>query len=45
MKRQGISSIDRGDVVLFYTGWVKVIGVDDKRYSAGEPGVGVGGAA
>jgi kynurenine formamidase len=44
MKRQGIRSIERGDVVLFYTGWTKLIGKDDKRYNTGEPGLGVDGA-
>jgi kynurenine formamidase len=44
MKRQGIKSIERGDVVLFYTGWTKLIGKDNKRYNAGEPGLGVDGA-
>jgi kynurenine formamidase len=44
MKRQGIKSIEKGDVVLFHTGWTKLIGKDDKRYSAGEPGLGVEGA-
>jgi kynurenine formamidase len=44
MKRQGIKSIERGDVVLFYTGWAKLIGKDNKRYNAGEPGLGVDGA-
>jgi kynurenine formamidase len=44
MKRQGVASIDRGDVVLFYTGWTKLIGKDNKRYGSVEPGVGVGGA-
>jgi kynurenine formamidase len=44
MKRQGIKSIERGDVVLFYTGWAKLIGKDNKRYNAGEPGLGVEGA-
>lgn len=44
MKKQGIKSIERGDVVLFYTGWTKLIGKDDKRYNAGEPGLGVEGA-
>ena len=45
MKRQRIPSIEKGDVVLFHTGWAKLIGKDDKRYGAGEPGVGVGGAS
>jgi kynurenine formamidase len=44
MKRQGVRSIEKGDVVLFYTGWTKLIGKDNKRYNAGEPGVGVEGA-
>jgi kynurenine formamidase len=44
MKRQGVRSIERGDVVLFYTGWVKLIGKDDKRYNSGEPGLGLEGA-
>lgn len=42
-KKQGVE-IRQGDVVLFYTGWVSLIGKDDKRYNAGEPGVGVDGA-
>src|SRR5262249_12675724 len=29
MKRQGVKSIERGDVVLFYTGWLKLIGKDN----------------
>jgi kynurenine formamidase len=44
MKKQGIKAIEKGDVVLFYTGWLKLIGKDDKRYGAGEPGIGVDGA-
>ena len=44
MKRQGVKSIEKGDVVLFYTGWTKLIGKDNKRYNAGEPGLGVEGA-
>jgi kynurenine formamidase len=44
MKKQGVMSIERGDVVLFYTGWTKLIGKDNKRYNAGEPGLGVEGA-
>src|SRR5215475_12574090 len=42
-KAQGVE-IRQGDVVLFHTGWTGLIGKDDKRYSAGEPGVGVEGA-
>ena len=44
MKRQGVRSIERGDVVLFHTGWTKLIGKDNKRYGAAEPGLGVEGA-
>lgn len=44
MQKQGIKSIEKGDVVLFYTGWAKLIGTDDARYSAGEPGLGIEGA-
>src|SRR3979411_1932904 len=42
-KKQGAES-GRGDVVIFHTGWLSLIGKDDKRYSAGEPGLGVEGA-
>ena len=42
-KKQGVE-IREGDVVLFHTGWVGLIGKDDKRYNSGEPGVGVDGA-
>lgn len=44
MKRQGIAAIEKGDVVLFHTGWTKLIGKDDVRFKAGEPGLGVEGA-
>ncbi|GGC63776.1 cyclase family protein [Chelatococcus reniformis] len=42
-KKQGVE-IRQGDVVLFHTGWTSLIGKDDKRYSAGEPGIGLDGA-
>jgi kynurenine formamidase len=42
-KKEGVE-IRQGDVVLFHTGWTSLIGKDDKRYSAGEPGLGVEGA-
>jgi kynurenine formamidase len=42
-KKQGVE-IRQGDVVIFHTGWVVLIGKDDKRYSAAEPGLGVEGA-
>ncbi|HEX5733277.1 MAG TPA: cyclase family protein [Blastocatellia bacterium] len=44
MKRQGIKSIERGDVVLFYTGWLKLLGKDNKRYGSVAPGLGREGA-
>jgi len=44
MKRQGVKSIERGDVVIFYTGWLSLIGKDNKRYNSAEPGLGVEGA-
>ena len=44
MKRQGIKSIERGDVVLFYTGWLKLLGKDNKRFNSGSPGLGRDGA-
>jgi kynurenine formamidase len=42
-KKQGVE-IRQGDVVIFHTGWVGLIGKDDKRYNSGEPGLGVEGA-
>jgi kynurenine formamidase len=44
MKRQGVKAIEKGDVVLFYTGWTKLIGKDNKRYGSVEPGLGIDGA-
>jgi kynurenine formamidase len=44
MKRQGIKAIEKGDVVLFYTGWLKLIGKDNKRFLSGNPGLGRDGA-
>lgn len=44
MKRQGIKAIEKGDVVLFYTGWLKLLGKDNKRFGAGAPGLGRDGA-
>lgn len=44
MRRQGIKSIEKGDVVLFYTGWLKLIGKDNKRFISGNPGLGREGA-
>jgi kynurenine formamidase len=42
-KKQGVE-IRQGDVVIFHTGWLSLIGKDDKRYNSGEPGLGVEGA-
>jgi kynurenine formamidase len=42
-KKQGVE-IRQGDVVIFHTGWLSLIGKDDKRFGAGEPGLGVEGA-
>jgi kynurenine formamidase len=44
MKRQGIKSIEQGDVVMFYTGWMKLMGKDNKRFAAGNAGIGIEGA-
>ena len=44
MKRQGIKSIDKGDVVLFHTGWMKLLGKDNKRFGSVGPGLGIEGA-
>lgn len=44
MRRQGIKAIEKGDVVLFYTGWLKLIGKDNKRYISSGPGLGREGA-
>ena len=44
MKRQGIKAIEKGDVVLFYTGWLKLVGKDNKRFGAAAPGLGRDGA-
>lgn len=43
LKKQNLA-INKGDVVIFYTGWTKLIGKDDKRYATGEPGLGIDGA-
>lgn len=44
MKRQGIKSIEKGDVVLFHTGWLKLLGKDNKRFVSVNPGLGREGA-
>jgi kynurenine formamidase len=37
-------SIEKGDVVLFHTGWLNIAEQDKARFMAGEPGLGVDGA-
>jgi kynurenine formamidase len=44
MKRQGLQSLEKGDVVLFYTGWQKLLGKDNKRFISVNPGLGREGA-
>lgn len=36
--------IREGDIVLFHTNWISLIGKDNARYSKGEPGLGKEGA-
>ena len=40
---QGVQ-IRKGDVVLFHTGWMQLLGVDDERFISRQPGPGVEGA-
>ncbi|SFP01608.1 Putative cyclase [Chitinophaga sp. YR627] len=40
LKKQGIS-IRKGDVVLFNTGWLELIGKDNKQFLEVEPGIGI----
>jgi kynurenine formamidase len=44
LARQGNMKIGSGDVVIFRTGWTKLIGKEDQRYGSVEPGLGVEGA-
>ncbi len=44
MKRQGVNRIEKGDVVLIYTGWMSLLGKDNKRFIAANPGLGRDGA-
>lgn len=37
-RKQGVE-IRKGDVVLLHTGWLSLLGKDDKRFGAGEPGI------
>lgn len=41
--KQGVT-LRRGDVVLLHTGWLSLIGKDDKRFVSVEPGLGLDGA-
>lgn len=42
-KKQGVT-IEKGDVVLFNTGWLKLLDSDPVRFGKVEPGLGVSGA-
>ncbi len=42
-RAQGVR-IEKGDVVLFHTGWLNTMDVDKAAFMAGEPGLGVDGA-
>ncbi|MET0319761.1 MAG: cyclase family protein [Duganella sp.] len=43
LKQQGVT-LRRGDVVLFNTGWLELIGKDDKQFLEVEPGIGMAAA-
>jgi kynurenine formamidase len=40
LKKEGVT-LRRGDVVLFNTGWLELIGKDDKKFLKVEPGIGM----
>jgi kynurenine formamidase len=42
-KKENVS-IEKGDVVLFNTGWISLVGKDNDRFNKGEPGLGITGA-
>jgi kynurenine formamidase len=42
-KQLGVT-IEKGDVVLFNSGWMKILESDPKRFGKGEPGLGISGA-
>lgn len=42
-KAQGVT-IGKGDVVLFHTGWMKMLATDKAKFQSEEPGLGVEGA-
>ena len=41
LAKQGGLKIEPGDVVLFYTGWSKLLKTDPARFGKAEPGVGL----
>ncbi len=43
LQAQGVE-LRKGDVVLFHTGWLSLVGKDDARYIKAEPGLGKEGA-
>jgi kynurenine formamidase len=43
LKKQGIA-LRKGDVVLFHTGWLELIGKDNKQFLEVEPGIGMDAA-
>ena len=43
LAREGVT-LQAGDAVLFHTGWGKLWGVDNVKYSTSSPGIGVAGA-
>ncbi len=43
LKKQG-TKIEKGDVVLFHTGWLKLVGRDNQAFLSGEPGIGLDAA-
>lgn len=42
-RKQGVS-LEKGDVVLFHTGWLDLAESDPARFMAGQPGLGLDGA-
>lgn len=43
VRRQNVE-IRQGDIVIFHTGWLSIIGSDPARFGKAEPGVGLDGA-
>lgn len=42
--KQGNIDIQKGDVVLFHTGWLNIMDSDPERFMGGQPGLGLDGA-